>query len=237
MKSKIPKTAFHVPSGHPETMKRDPGFVGAASSREELFGTVVHVPLGHPETMKRDPGFVGAASSREELFETAFHIPLGHPETMKRDRGFVGAASSCDELFETVITICFATAVMFFALSASAQPPPTQPPTGGNPMLTPTISAEQAVDAVKAALPKVAVGKYWVWTGPGGDTKAKVALTLDGNIVSRIELNPATGEILAIGQDTFGNQVSTEQKHAVNTVQQAIPALLVAAARLGRDGE
>ena len=60
-------------------MKRDPGFVGAASSREKLFGTVVHVPLGHPETMKRDPGFVGAASSREKLFGTVVHVPFWTP--------------------------------------------------------------------------------------------------------------------------------------------------------------
>ena len=39
--------------GHPETMKRDLGFVGAASSRDELFETAFHVPSGHPETMKR----------------------------------------------------------------------------------------------------------------------------------------------------------------------------------------
>jgi len=71
------ETVVHVPSGHPATMKRDTGFVGAASSREELFETVVHVPLGHPETMKRDRGFVGAASSRDELFETVFHVALG----------------------------------------------------------------------------------------------------------------------------------------------------------------
>jgi hypothetical protein len=39
------ETAFHVPSGHPETMKRDLGFVGAASSRDELFGTAIHFPF------------------------------------------------------------------------------------------------------------------------------------------------------------------------------------------------
>ena len=90
---------------------------------------------------------------------------------------------------------------------------------------------------VKAALPRLAVGDFWVGTGPRGDTKAKVALTLDGKIVSRMELNPTTSDILARGQDIFVNQVSADPNQAVSRVKQAVPSLQVSAARMGKEGQ
>jgi hypothetical protein len=51
-------------------MKRDLGFVGAASSRDELFETAFHVPLGHPETMKRRVGWAKRQRSPPKLFIT-----------------------------------------------------------------------------------------------------------------------------------------------------------------------
>jgi hypothetical protein len=140
----------------------------------------------------------------------------------------IGAASGA---------ICLAVVVMFLASSAFAKkggPPMGRPDT---PMLTPVITAQQAVEVVKAALPKLAVGNFWVWTGPRGDTKAKVALILDGKIVSRMELNPATSEILAKGQDILVNQVSADPNQAVSKVRGIVPNLEVAAARMGKEGE
>ncbi len=122
------------------------------------------------------------------------------------------------------MTLCMTIAVVLCASSASAQKGRRDIP-----VAAPVISAEQATEAVTQALPKMTVGRFWVWTGKKGDTKAKVALTLDSNIVSRIELNPATGEILAKGQDVFTNQVSIDKDKSVNTVRQALPNLQVVA--------
>ncbi len=96
-------------------------------------------------------------------------------------------------------------------------------PGPGIPLMAPLITAEQAIEVVKAVLPKLAVGKFWVWTGPRGDTKAKVALILGGKVVSRVELNPVTGEILAKGQDIFVNQVAADPNQALNRVREMFP--------------
>jgi hypothetical protein len=64
----------------------------------------------------------------------------------------------------------------------------------------PTVTAEQALATVKAALPKLTAGKAFVKTGKRGEKNLEVALVLEGNIVSKIRLNPATGEILPKGQ-------------------------------------
>jgi uncharacterized membrane protein YkoI len=130
------------------------------------------------------------------------------------------------------MTICVTAAVVLCISSASAQKAGKDIP-----VLAPVITAEQAAEAVTQALPKMTVGKYWVWTGKRGDTKAKVALTLDGNIISGIELNPATGEILAKGQDVFANPVSIDKGKFINMVRQSLPNLQVIAARLDKDGE
>jgi len=134
------------------------------------------------------------------------------------------------DLARTILWVMVA--VVLWVSSASAQKARQDIPVSA-----PGISAGQATDAVTQALHKMTVGRYWVWTGKDGDTKAKVALTLDGSIVSRIELNPATGKILAKGQDVFANQVSIDKEKSINKVQQALPNLQVVAARFGRDGE
>ncbi|MGB9616061.1 MAG: hypothetical protein ACPL7J_01960 [Desulfomonilaceae bacterium] len=101
----------------------------------------------------------------------------------------------------------------------------------------PTITAEQAISSVKGALPKLTVGKSFIKTGKRGDKKLEVTLLLDGKIVSRVKLNPRTGEILPKGQDIFAQEVSASPEQAVNIVQQALPNLEVASVRLGKQGE
>jgi len=128
--------------------------------------------------------------------------------------------------------MCVTMAVVLCVSSALAQKARRD-----TPIPAPGISAGQATEAVTQALPRMTVGRYWVWTGKRGDTKAKVALTFAGNIVSRIELNPATGEILAKGQEVFVQQVSIDKDKSIDMVRQAIPNLQVVAARLGKDGE
>ena len=103
--------------------------------------------------------------------------------------------------------------------------------------VTPTVTAEQAMSVVKAALPKLTVGKGFVKTGKRGEKKLEVTLILDGKIVSRVRLNPATGEILPKGQEILVYQVSASQEQAVRIVQQAIPNLEVASVSLGKQGE
>ncbi len=101
----------------------------------------------------------------------------------------------------------------------------------------PTITAEQAVTTVKAALPRLTAGSSYVKTGKRGEKKLEVPLVLDGNIVAKIRLNPATGEILPKGLETIAHTVSASQDQAVKIVQQAIPNLEVASVSLGKQGE
>lgn len=103
--------------------------------------------------------------------------------------------------------------------------------------IKPTITAEQAISAVKAALPKVSVGKSFVKTGKRGEKKLEVTLVLDGKIVSRVRLNPGTGEIMPKGQEVLAQEVSASPEQAVKIVQQAIPNLEVASVKLGKHGE
>ncbi len=103
--------------------------------------------------------------------------------------------------------------------------------------IAPTVTAEQAVATVKAALPKLTAGKSFVKTGKRGEKKLEVPLLLDGNIVSRVRLNPATGEILPKGLETLAYQVSASPEQAVKIVEQALPNLEVASVSLGKQGE
>jgi len=123
---------------------------------------------------------------------------------------------------------------LLFAASAAAKKKGDK---GSYSYITPTITSEQAISAVKAALPKVTVGKSFVKTGKRGEKKLEVTLVLDGKIVSRMRLNPGTGEIMPRGQDVLAQAVSAPQDQAVKIVQQAIPNLEVASVGLGKDGE
>ncbi len=108
---------------------------------------------------------------------------------------------------------------------------------GKNSYVAPTVTAEQAVTAVKNALHKITAGNSYVKTGKRGEKKLEVPLVLDGNIVSKIRLNPATGEILPKGLETLAYAVSASPEQAVKIVQQALPNLEVASVSLGKQGE
>jgi hypothetical protein len=101
----------------------------------------------------------------------------------------------------------------------------------------PTITAEQAISSVKAALPGLTVGKSIVKTGQRGEKKSEVTLVLEGKIVTRVKLNPATGEIMTKGQDVVVQEVLASQGQAAKIVQDAIAKLEVASVRLGKNGE
>ena len=103
--------------------------------------------------------------------------------------------------------------------------------------IAPTVTAEQAVTTVKNALPKLTAGNSYVKTGKRGEKKLEVPLVLEGNIVSKIRLNPATGEILPKGLETLAYTVSASPDQAVKIVQQALPNLEVASVSLGKQGE
>ncbi len=103
--------------------------------------------------------------------------------------------------------------------------------------VAPTVTAEQAVATVKNALPNITAGNSYVKTGKRGEKKLEVPLVLDGNIVSKIRLNPATGEILPKGLETLAYSVSASPEQAVKIVQQALPNLEIASVSLGKRGE
>lgn len=99
---------------------------------------------------------------------------------------------------------------------------------------TPAITAGQAISTVKTTLPKLTVGNSYVMTGRRGEKRLEVPLVLDGTVVSRVWLNPATGEILPVGLDIIEYTVSASPDQAVKIVQQALPNLEVASVSLGR---
>ena len=70
-----------------------------------------------------------------------------------------------------------------------------------------------------------------------GEKKLEVTLVLDGKIVSRMRLSPATGEILPKGQETMVYEVTASKEQAVKIVEQAIPNLDVASVSLGKQAE
>ncbi|MEM3421868.1 MAG: hypothetical protein QW315_06410 [Candidatus Hadarchaeum sp.] len=108
---------------------------------------------------------------------------------------------------------------------------------GWDDYIAPTVTAEQALSTVKAALPKLTVGQCFVKTGKRGEKSLEVALVLEGNIVSKIRLNPTTGEILPKGQKAFTPQVLASREQALKIVEQSIPNLEVASVQLGKHGE
>jgi uncharacterized membrane protein YkoI len=126
-------------------------------------------------------------------------------------------------------------AIMLFVTSATAKP--GKKDEGKGSYIKPAITAEQAISSVKAALPGLTVGKSIVKTGPSGEKKLEVTLVLDGKIVSRVKLNPATGEIMTKGQDVMVQEVLASPAQAAKIVQEAIPKLEVASVRLGKQGE
>lgn len=108
---------------------------------------------------------------------------------------------------------------------------------GGGPQVPPVITAEQAKATVGAAIPKLTVGKPFTKQGKQGDIKLEVPLSLDGKIVAKVRLNPATGEILTKGQKTFVQKLTVTPEQAVKAVQGVVNEMQVGAAWLGKQGE
>jgi|UniRef100_A0A7C3SLA6 hypothetical protein len=107
---------------------------------------------------------------------------------------------------------------------------------GGGPALPPRITAEQAQEAVKAALPRLRAGKAWVKEGKWGDKKLEVALLLEDKVVGRLRLNPVSGDILPKGFKPQERQTTISPDQARAVVSQALPLLQVGAARLAKNG-
>jgi hypothetical protein len=108
---------------------------------------------------------------------------------------------------------------------------------GGGYQVPPQVTAEQAIASVKSALPKLSAGKAWTKQGKRGDVKLEVPLVLDGKIVARVRLNPASGEIMTKGQQVQAQQAAVSPEQAEKAVQQIIPSLGVGIAWLGKGGE
>jgi len=89
---------------------------------------------------------------------------------------------------------------------------------GGGPQIPPVITAEQAKSTVSAAIPKLAVGKPFTKQGKQGDIKFEVPLSWEGKIVTKMRLNPATGEILTKGQNPFVQKLSVTPEQAIKAV-------------------
>lgn len=133
------------------------------------------------------------------------------------------------------VTVIVLALTMLWATFAGAQP--GKKGGGMGSYIKPVITAEQAITAVKAALPSITAGKTIVKTGKRGEQILDVTLVLNGTIVSRVKLNPATGEIMTKGQDVIVQGVFASQGQATKIVQEAIPRLEVASVHLGKEGQ
>jgi hypothetical protein len=105
------------------------------------------------------------------------------------------------------------------------------------PQVPPVITADQAKSAVSSAIAKLSVGQPFTKQGKQGDIKFEVPMMLEGKIVAKVRLNPATGEILIKGQNPFVQKLSVTPEQATKTVQGMMPGLQVGAAWLGKQGE
>jgi hypothetical protein len=140
----------------------------------------------------------------------------------------------------TIKSVSLAAVVVLAAtmlLAASAMAQPGKKGGGMRSFIKPVITAEQAITAVKAALPGITAGKTIVKTGKRGEQILDVTLVLNATIVSRVKLNPATGEIMIKGQDVMVQEVLASQGQATKVVQEAIPKLEVASVHLGKEGQ
>ncbi|MGQ9921362.1 MAG: hypothetical protein ACUVRZ_08530 [Desulfobacca sp.] len=108
---------------------------------------------------------------------------------------------------------------------------------GGGTQIPPVITAEQAKATVTAAIPTLTVNKPVTKQGKQGDIKLEVPLALEGKIIAKVRLNPATGEILTKGQKGFVQKLSITPEQAVKTVQGIVNEFQVGAAWLGKQGE
>jgi hypothetical protein len=108
---------------------------------------------------------------------------------------------------------------------------------GGGPQIPPVVTAEQAKANVSAAIPKLSVGKPFTKQGKQGDIKLEVPLSLEGKIVAKVRVNPATGEILTKGQKGFVQKLSVTPEQAAKAVQGVVNEVQVGAAWLGKQGE
>jgi hypothetical protein len=103
--------------------------------------------------------------------------------------------------------------------------------------IPPQINADDAAASVRSALTKLSVGKGWTKPGKRGEVKLEVPLLLADQIVARVALNPATGEIMAKKQGLQVQKISVTPEQAIKTVQELIPHLEVGSPRLGKSGE
>jgi len=108
---------------------------------------------------------------------------------------------------------------------------------GGGPQIPPVITAEQAKATVSAAISKLSVGKPFTKQGKQGDIKFEVPLSLEGKIVAKVRLNPATGEILTKGQNPFVQKLSVTPEQGTKAVEGMVKDLQVGPSWLGKQGE
>jgi hypothetical protein len=105
------------------------------------------------------------------------------------------------------------------------------------PQVPPVITADQAKSAVSSAIAKLSVGQPFTKQGKQGDIKFEVPMMLEGKIVAKVRLNPATGEILTKGQQAFVQKLSVTPEQAVKAMQGVVNEVQVGAAWLGKQGE
>lgn len=92
---------------------------------------------------------------------------------------------------------------------------------------TPKVSAKEAMQIVEKSIKDFTVGEAYITSGKDGVKSIDVLILLKGNVVSKIRVNPQTGEILPKGYRTWFTKTLITERDAVAKVNKVLNNLKV----------
>lgn len=102
-------------------------------------------------------------------------------------------------------------------------------------VFTPKISANEAINIVKKDLPNFNVGDVSISRGKSGIKSIDVGITKNNKKITKIRINPQTGDVLPKGYRTYYPEVLISEKEAVLKVEKLLPNIKVGNPWLGID--
>lgn len=100
---------------------------------------------------------------------------------------------------------------------------------------TPKISALEAINIVKKDLPNFNVGEVNISKGKSGIKSLDIIITNYGKKITKIRLNPQTGDVLPKGYRTYYPEILISEQQGIKKVEKILPVLKVGNPWLGID--
>lgn len=97
----------------------------------------------------------------------------------------------------------------------------------------PKISASEAITIVKKTLPDLKIGEVIVSKGKSGVKSLDVIITKNDKKITKIRINPQTGDVLPKGYRTYYPEVLITEKDAIKKVENLLPIIKVGNPWLG----